>query len=419
MSIVRPFKGVRYNTDQVLLKNVITPPYDVITPEMRNAFVEKSKFNVCLIDLPTGEGDKYSVAGNLYRQWKDEEILVKDEVKSFYLYEQVYEYNGKEYVRTGFVGLLKLAEFGKGQVFPHEKTLAGPKVDRYELMKASKANFSQIFGLYVDDENRINPIFNQTKKTMAIYSAIDEDGVKHSIWPIDEEEDILKIESIMRDKSIYIADGHHRYETALKYRDDMRAEEGLNEGEEKPYDYVMMMFVNFEDEGLRVFPTHRVIDVNSDFSDSDFIKFAEKNFHVQKVSNREEADKFLKDNNENSGSWVFNGLNGIYGMQLKEEVKESEHAVYREVSTYLLENLILKGYFNYTDELLLAKQGIHFIQSWEEIEDYKSKTSSVAFILNSETMESIRNVSENGLVMPQKSTYFYPKLATGLLFNDL
>lgn len=419
MSIVRPFKGVKYNTEQVLLKNVITPPYDVITPEMRNAFIEKSKFNVCLIDLPDGGDDKYTVAGNLYRKWKEDDILVKDDVKSFYLYEQVYEYNGKEYVRTGFVGLLKLSEFGKGQVFPHEKTLAGPKADRYELMKASKANFSQIFGLYLDDENRMNPIFNETKKTMPASSAVDEQGVKHSIWAIDEQEDILKIESIMRDKAIYIADGHHRYETALKYRDDMRAEEGLSEGEEKPYDYVMMMFVNFEDEGLKVFPTHRVIDVDPNFSDDDFVNFAEKKFDVTKVNSIEEADSFLKENEGNSGAWVFYGKNGIYGMHLKEEIKESEHAVYREVTTYLLENLVLKDYFKFTDELLLAKKGIHFIQSWEEIDDYKSKNSSVAFVLNAETVESIRNISENGLVMPQKSTYFYPKLATGLLFNDL
>ena len=419
MAIVRPFKGVRYNTEQVLLKNVITPPYDVITPEMRAAYVAKSPYNVALIDLPVGGDDRYAVAGNLYRKWKDEGILVKDKEKSFYLYEQVYEYGGKTYVRSGFVGALKLSEFGKGQVFPHEKTLSGPKADRYELMKASKANFSQIFGLYQDNENRLSALFNDVKKTMPSASAIDEAGVKHSVWAISDEEDITKIESFMRDKAIYIADGHHRYETALKYRDDMRAQEGLTEGEERNYDYVMMMFVNFMDEGLKVFPTHRVIDVADNFEDKDFLDYASSLFEVHKLENREMAEKFLKDNVNHPGAWVFYGKQGIYSMNLLQEARENQHPVYRKVSTYLLEDLVLKGYFKYSDERLLAKAGIHFLQSWEEIDEYRKDHSAVAFILNGENMESIRDVSESGLVMPQKSTYFYPKLATGLLFNDL
>lgn len=214
MAIVRPFRGVRYDTEQVLLKNVITPPYDVITPEMRAAYAAKSPYNVVLIDLPVGDDDRYAVAGNLYRKWKDAGILIKGQDKSFYLYEQVYEYGGKTYVRSGFVGALKLSEFGKGQVFPHEKTLSGPKADRYELMKASKANFSQIFGLYQDNENRLSVLFNDVKKAMPSASAIDETGVKHSVWTISDENSITKIESFMRDKAIYIADGHHRYETS-------------------------------------------------------------------------------------------------------------------------------------------------------------------------------------------------------------
>lgn len=419
MSIVRPFKGVRYNTEQVLLKNVITPPYDVISPEMRAAYVAKSPYNVALIDLPAGDENKYQVSGNLYRQWKEDGILVKDTTKAFYLYEQIYEYGGKQYVRSGFVGILKLSEFGKGQVFPHEKTLSGPKIDRYELMKASKANFSQIFGLYQDNENRLSPIFNDVKKTMPSASAIDEAGVKHSVWTISDTDDIMKIESFMRDKAIYIADGHHRYETALKYRDDMRAQEGLTEGEEKEYDYVMMMFVNFMDEGLKVFPTHRVIDVADNFDDKDFLNSVSSSFQITELKNKAEAEKFLQDNSSEAGAWVYYGRKGLWGMQLLPEKVESQHPVYRHVSTYLLEDIILKGYFKYSDERLLAKAGIHFIQTWEEIDTYRKEQTSVAFILNPENMQSIREVSENGLVMPQKSTYFYPKLATGLLFNDL
>lgn len=419
MAIVKPFKGVRYNAEQVLLKNVITPPYDVITPAMRANYVAKSPYNAVLIDLPVGEDDRYMVAGNLYRKWKEANVLEKSNNDSFYLYEQVYEYNGKTYTRSGFIGALKLSEFGKGKVFPHEKTLSGPKADRYELMKASKANFSQIFGLYQDSENRLSTIFNDVKKKMHSASAIDESGVKHSIWAISNEENITKIQSFMRDKSIYIADGHHRYETALKYRDDMRVSEGLTEGEERNYDYVMMMFVNFMDDGLKVFPTHRVIDVADTFEDKDLLEYAKNLFEITTLENKESADVFLKDSMGIAGAWVYYGRSGIYAMKLLQDAIDKQHPIYRNVTTYLLEDLILKGYFKYSDERLLAKAGIHFIQSWQEIDDYRKENLSVAFVLNGENMESIREVSENGLVMPQKSTYFYPKLATGLLFYDL
>lgn len=420
MSIVRPFRAVKYNVEQVLLKNVIAPPYDVISPVQRQEYIKRSPYNVVAIDLPTENesGDnKYNVAGKLYRKWKDDKVLIKDNDKSFYLYEQIYDYAGKQYTRTGFVGLLKLAEFGQGQVFPHEKTLAGPKVDRYELMKESKANFSQIFGLYQDDENKLNPIFNEVRKKPAIYTATDSERVKHSVWQISDLDMISKIENLMRDKPVYIADGHHRYETALKYRDDMRQAEGALANEEHNYDYVMMMFVNFNDAGLKVFPTHRVVDVASEFKDDEFIAYAAEKFELTELKSKEDVEAFLKANAEDPGSWVFKGIDKILGLKLSD--RANLHPVYSQVSTYLLEDFVLKGFFKYSDDRLLAKAGIHFLQSWEEISDYQSSQPSVAFMLNSESMQSIRNVSENGLVMPQKSTFFYPKLATGLLFNDL
>lgn len=419
MSIVRPFKGVRYNTEKVLLKNVITPPYDVITSDMRQMYAGKSAYNVVAIDLPVGDDDRYQAAGNLYRQWKEDGILVKDEVKSFYLYEQIYGYDGKQYIRSGFIGLLKLSEFDKGVVFPHEKTLSGPKIDRYDLMKATKANLSQIFGLYQDEDNQLAMLFNDIKKNMPASSAVDDNGVKHSVWSISDEEAITKIEGFMRGKAIYIADGHHRYETALKYRDDMRAQEGLTEGEERAYDYVMMMFVNFMDEGLKVFPTHRLIDVAADFDDNAFLDSMRSMFDISPIENQDAGCEFLKNSSDESGAWVFKGRTGLWGMRIMPEAKENLHPIYRNVSTYLLEDLVLKGYFKYTEEKLLEKDGIHFVQTWDKIIEYQETKPAVAFIMTAESMESIREVSESGLVMPQKSTYFYPKLATGLLFNDL
>ena len=419
MSIVKPFKGVKYNLENVLLKQVIAPPYDVISPEMREGFILRSPYNVVQIDLPVGGDDRYKVAGDLYRQWIFDGVLVKEEKPVFYLYEQVYEYDGRQYVRSGFVGALKLSEFGKGQVFPHERTLSGPKKDRYELMKASKANFSQVFGLYQDQENVLNSLFNEIKKTMPAASAVDDEKVKHSVWVIDKPEDIENIQDFMQDKSIYIADGHHRYETALKYRNDMREANGDSSEDVKPYDFVMMMFINFQDKGLKVFPTHRVVDVAADFNDSVVIDGLKSMFDCVALSSKDDIETFMKDTSEDTGTWVFMGMQGIYGMKIIKESMESLHPVYRKVDTYLLEDLVLKTQLGFTDEKLLAKDGIHFIQTLDEIAKYRESTPSVAFILHPEDMETIRDVSESGLVMPQKSTFFYPKLATGLLFNDL
>lgn len=419
MSSVKPFKAIKYNAEKVLLKQVITPPYDVITPEMRDRFLNKSPYNVVRIDLPVGDDERYKIAGSTYRKWKDEKVLTKADKPGFYLYEQIYEIAGKQYTRSGFVGIIKLTEFGKGVVFPHEKTLSGPKVDRYNLMQASKANFSQIFGLYKDDTNGLSDIFSEVKKSMPIMSALDDDMVKHTVWQITEVETLETIDSFMKDKKIYIADGHHRYETALKYRDDMRAAEGAPVDESRPYDYAMMMFVNFMDEGLKVFPTHRVIDVSGDFQDESFLSSIKDIFEVKPLADENVGISFMAETGKCCGAWVFVGKQGLYGMKLKDTALDSLHPIYRKVDTYLLEDLVLKKYFGFSEEKLLAKDGIHFLQTWKDIEKYRESNSAVAFMLHAERMDSIREVSENGLVMPQKSTYFYPKLATGLLFNDL
>ncbi len=421
MSIIKPFKAVMYNPEKVLLRQAITPPYDVISPAMREKFVARSPYNVVNIDLPVGDENRYEIAGNLYNQWKTEGILVQSEEPAFYLYEQVYDYDNRQYVRTGFVGALRLSEFGEGQVFPHERTLAGPKVDRYELMKASKSNFSQIFGLYQDAENRLGALFSEIKKTMPTSSAIDDDGVKHSLWEIDDADAIDRIQTFMENKPIYIADGHHRYETAIKYRNDMRAAEGVPADETRAYDYVMMMLVNFMDEGLKVFPTHRVVDVAGDYKDEDFVTSSYINdyFHVKPLADINAAKEYMQETAAERGAWVYMGRTSFYGMKIKSEAMDSLHAVYREIDTYLLEELVLKGYYEFTMEKLLAKQDIHFIQTYEEIAEYQAECPSVGFVLHSEGVESLKNVSEAGLVMPQKSTYFYPKLATGLVFKDL
>lgn len=414
MVCVKPFRGVRYNLEKSLLKNVIAPPYDVISEEMRENLLSKSSFNVVKLILPTGE-NRYEQAAKDYKKWKDDNILQRDPEPSFYIYEQEYEYGGKTYVRTGFVGLLKLEELGKGKVFPHEKTLSGPKEDRLNLMKACKTNFSQVFGLYMDKENKLERIFSTIKKDMASSSAVDVYGVKNTLWVVKDNELIEKIKEFMKEKSVYIADGHHRYETALAYRNYMRSEDKDSENKEKPYDYIMMMFVNFYDEGLKIFPTHRAVELDENFNELEFLNELKKYFVVTNLL-KEEKDKYFQEDGDKK--IIFKFQNNYYGLVVKDDVYESLHPVYRKVNTYILQEVILKNILHFAEERILSKKGIYFVQSEDEIEKIAKDKKIAAFILKGIDIEVIRDISENGLVMPQKSTYFYPKLQTGLVINE-
>jgi len=416
VSIVRPLAGVRYNLEEVLLKNVIAPPYDVISSEMREKLKSKCPSNVVTMDLPDGEDEKYANAAKIYKELLDKNILVKDGKPCFYVYEQIYEFSGKEYVRTGFVGLLKIEELGKGSVYPHEKTLSGPKKDRFELMKACKTNFSQIFGLYMDKENMLNSAFADAKKNMPASSAVDDEGVKNTIWAVDDEA-VHLIEDFMKDKAIYIADGHHRYETALEFRDYMRKLNGDVPGEEKPYDYVMMMFVNFYDEGLKIFPTHRVCDVQPDFDINTFLEGAGENYDIEELPDEAAAAEYVNTPANGRTMAVFFDER-FYGLKASDEVIENLHPVYRKVDTFLLQQTLMIDVLGMSEDQILRKEGVYFVQKMERIRELTADKKAIAFILKGVDIDIVREISESGLVMPQKSTYFYPKLQTGLVINQ-
>jgi len=418
MAIVRPFKGVRYNLEKVLLKQVTAPPYDVISPEFKEELKERCPYNVVKLDLPDGEEDKYKNAGKLYEEWLHDKVLVKDDKPGFYVYEQIYTYEGREYVRTGFVGLLKLEELGKGAVYPHEKTLSGPKKDRFELMKSTETNLSQIFGLYMDKESKMNAFFNDTKKVMPIASAVDDEGVKNTIWYVNDPELIEEVETFMKDKAIYIADGHHRYETALNYKKHMREQNKDVDDETKPYDFVMMMFVNFYDEGLKIFPTHRVVEVPEDYNFDGFLKDLGKTYDIEKLDDEAAGEKFLAEANSPRACVVYH-KDAFYGVKMEDEVFENLHTTYRTVDTYVLQKGILIDTMGIDEDRILRKDGIYFVQSMDVIKKHEARTNVVTFMLKGCDIEAVRNISESGLVMPQKSTYFYPKLTTGLVINEL
>ncbi|GAB7140319.1 hypothetical protein RsTz2092_02670 [Deferribacterales bacterium RsTz2092] len=407
MAIIKAFKPIHYDLEKVLLNEVIAPPYDVISPAERETLLQRSPHNVVSIDLPVGGTDKYERAAETFNKWLAESVLMQESADKFYIYEQEFSYNGKSYVRTGLLGLLKLENFGKGSVYPHEKTLSAPKQDRLELMRATQANFSPIFGLYLDEKN----IIYRYKQGLPNVSTVDYENIKHSLWAIDETANLAELQTFMADKSIYIADGHHRYETALTYRDEMRDKDGSQT--DMPYDYIMMFFVNFYDPGLLVLPTHRVVDLQNGITPDSLVNALKTDFDV-KLCNKED---YLPTTGQ-----ILIRANGItHILTAKKALIDTFPQPYRAVDTYTLEHGILKKHLMFSDAQLLAKQGLHFYQ---ELEDVYSETDSssgakVGFVLAGLPAETIKEVSENGLVMPQKSTYFYPKPVTGLAFNLL
>ncbi|MDR2400426.1 MAG: DUF1015 domain-containing protein, partial [Deferribacteraceae bacterium] len=347
-----------------------------------------------------------------------EGVLVEDNEPAVYLYEQEYDYNGKHYLRTGFVALLKLESLSGGVVYPHEKTLSGPKQDRLELMTASKTNFSSVFGLYMDPGETLKSVFNRFRQNMPLESAYDDDSVKHTVWIIKDKEAIQQISSFMKDKAIYIADGHHRYETSLTYRDIMRQKLGNDDSDIKPYDHIMMTFVNCYDPGLLILPTHRAADEPAGFVESKFWDAVRGKGTVKELESLEQAEEFLAEHSI-SGKMALITRGKLCGFYIDPEVLEAQNQFYREIDTYLLQKEIFEDVLKMTEEQILAKQGIHFYQSPKDVLARIQEYGGVGALLSPVNIDTVRKLSENKLVMPQKSTFFYPKLATGLLFNKL
>ena len=261
MNTFVPFRAIRYNLAKVKLEGVATPPYDVISSEEREKFYQKSPYNMVRLDfskpLPgdSDQDNRYTRAAHDFKEWFEAGILARDEQPAFYLYEQLFQIEGKKFTRRGLFGLRLLESFGTGKIFPHEKTIAGPKADRLLLMKSCGANFSSIFGIYSDPDRKVSEVLAPLYQSEPL-DHFEQDGVVQRLWIVSEPEVVAKISGLLSEKSIVIADGHHRYETALTYRDWRLAQEP-HAPESAPFRYVLMYLAD-RDESV-VQPTHRVV----------------------------------------------------------------------------------------------------------------------------------------------------------------
>ena len=432
---VKPLNAIVYNQEKVNMADVIAPPYDVILDDYRNELENRSDFNIVKLILANNstdlsdENNRYNVAFENYQKWLSENILVKTEKPCILYLIQNYEKNGKKITRKGFIARNRIEDFSSKNILPHEYTMGGPKADRLNLTKKCKANFSQVFLVYSDPQKQIENAIDYTQKPFI--DVTDDLGVQNIVYKIDDEKTLNLIEKVLSDKTCLIADGHHRYETAMNYRNEMRKTVQNPTGNE-PWNYVMSYFTNLEDD-LLIFPTHRIITrwvepyvllekVKKYFDVEDFT-FDGKTKAEMKAKLLEEIEKSSKER-ISMGLYMKN-VNKFYLLKLRENVDEilDEYKVPEVLKTWdliVLHKAIISKELGYTQEEQMAQDGILYIKQEEEAFDMiDSGKAEASFIMAYPKIQDIKRISEAGERMPQKSTYFYPKLLSGLVINPL
>ena len=445
MAKIIPFKGILYNKEKIRdMKDVVAPPYDVISPPEQEELYKRHENNVVRLilgkesDSDTPDNNRYTKAKDSFDSWQKDSILIKDAFPSIYVYSQEYHLGETEGFekkrRLGFIALSKLENFGEGKIHPHENTLAKPKEDRLKLMQHCNANFSSIFGLFSDPSKRIDSVLKDYMRHPPLHDLVDDAGMRHTLWAIRDNKVIQIITGVMSDKQVFIADGHHRYETAINYRNEMREKLPNFTGEEL-YNYVMMYFTNTNSEGLSILPIHRLVSNLSNFDKKKIIKKAGEFFNIEKLSLNESDEKTVKqklfsDMKERGKKehifGMYLGNDEYLLLTLKDEdvldrlITNSRHPSWKKLDVTILHTLLIEKVLKISEKNLAEQKNITYTISGDEaIKDVKAGKYQIALFLNPTKIEEVKDVATAGEKMPQKSTFFYPKLLTGLVMNKL
>lgn len=388
-----PFKGYRYNKSKVKIQDVIAPPYDVINPDMKKALAE-NPYNFIHIHL----NDSHGEASRNLKKWIDNGILVKEKQDSLYVYEQEFNHDGKIIKRTGFTCLLKLEPFGKN-VLAHEQTFPPIVDERFRLMETTKANLGNLFMMYQDTEKEIDNILDQIKQDPIELGYIDNNQCTHRLWIINNQETINQITKLIKNKKAVMADGHHRYVTALKYRKE--------HPEIKGNDKILVTLVNSFNEGLLILPTNRIIK-NIQFNIDDF----EKYFNINELSSLDNLafpnKAFIISHNK------IHYLTEIKDKKILNNIFSEEDKDYIDLDASILQKLIFEKILNIKPEKL--HDHIKFVKG-NEATIKELKQDEIGFFVNPPSLEQTFELTLKGKIMPQKSTFFYPKLFSGLVIN--
>jgi uncharacterized protein (DUF1015 family) len=446
VAIIAPFRALRFDPRRVDLAQVVTQPYDKISSGMQERYYAASPYNLVRIILGKPEGSDgprenvYTRAARSFQQWREEGIFLEDDEPS--IYSIVQDFKGPEQQaleRRGLIALGKIEDYAANVVFRHEQTLAKPKADRLELLRATRAHFEQLFMLYRDPDGEIDRQLTPRRKPDI--SIADEYGVEHRVWRIADSEVIAAVRVGMRNKKLIIADGHHRYETALSYRNERRASAAAAGARQEgsagatapepylaaPYESVMMTFINMDSPGLVILPTHRVVAGLSSFSSQAFANRVQQYFNVEDVDasiDRRRAAAILRaagrtgfallavmanramllDRPRAMGSSIFGGLS------LQQQ----------SLDVVQLHQCILEGVLGISKEAIREQQNISYVRDiGEALDRVRGGGANVAFLMNPVRMSQVEDIAFAGEVLPQKSTDFYPKLLSGLAIYGL
>jgi uncharacterized protein (DUF1015 family) len=432
MARILSFRALRYNSARVRLAEVVTQPYDKITAEMQERYYAASPYNLVRIILgkrqPEDSGENvYTRAAAAFSEWRKEGIFIQDPQPMLYAYAQEFAVPGapeRRLERLGFIGLGQLEPYETGVVFRHEQTHSGPKSDRLNLLRATRAHFGQIFTLYNDPADEIDSALAKVARCPAEVEVQDEYGVLHRMWPIPGLLEFIRRR--MQSMKLVIADGHHRYETALNYRRERRQQDPAPPPPgEAAYDYVMMTFVNMYSEGLVILPTHRVITGLESFREQQFLQSTRTFFEIEPVhvSDAVQASLVLQAAAKQSASFIAVMRSGNFLMRARPARVEqalahlSPHQ--RGLDVVILHKLALELVLGISEEAIREQRYISYVRDAEEAMARVHDGADLAFLMNPVRIEQVRDTAFAGEVLPQKSTDFYPKLLSGLTIYAL
>jgi uncharacterized protein (DUF1015 family) len=414
MSALKPFAAVFYNKEKVEnLSNVFCPPYDVISQEQQEDYYKQDPYNFIRLELgketpkDTERDNKYTRARKTYEEWFKKGILKQDETPCLYLYKQDYKYQGQKYTRMGFLGLLKMGEDSGVRILPHEHTHAAAKTDRLTLWSALKSNLSPIFVGYADKGGKIDRIFFKELINQKPYlEAVDHDKVKHTIWRIENPDSIQGIVNVIEGQNLFICDGHHRFEVANQIRREVKKAKKTT-GEEA-YNYVMTYFTNMDSKDLQIFPIHRIV---KKFPIS--VNLLEQYFRIDKIKTKVDWLVLLARAGQNEHAFGLYNKQGMFLLRLKNKmlidkmVKEGSRD-YRNLDAAILKAFILDQVGVASEDIVYSKDPDEVLQSVNE------GNAEAGFILNPVQVGQLRSIALNDERMPPKTTYFYPKVLSGL-----
>ena len=408
MAQIEPFRALRYDRD---LQDVVAPPYDVIDAEQRAALVARSPHNVVEIDLPQADGDPYEHAAEVFRRWQDEGVLVRDDEPALWALEQNYTGpDGRRRTRHGFFARVKVEDYGPGRIRPHERTHPGPKEDRLRLTRATRANLSPIFSLYDDPAGAAWGALAPHLHTDPWSEVTDGDGTTHRLWRVTDAPAIETVKQALAPTELLIADGHHRYETARVYHQEGGA------------GHVLMCLVALQDPGLTVFPTHRLLTHLDDGRRESLRATIERDFDAVPVNAEQ-----LEPNGD--GPVRMGYLDAHHRRPLMLTLRDQAIAdaalpgkpePYRRLDTAVLEALVLEGALGMTEDDISHLNGLDYARDAAQArERVQTGAAQAAFFMGATPVERVRDVAATGESMPPKSTYFFPKVLTGMVFNPL